>query len=224
MPPKERRIPASSTRAEVAARRYAEGQLRAAVIWFRELRARWGFLTLAQLRQLSGLLAARADLLYRRADRVERGAAAPRLPKRDDLRQLAGRAARVGRADDPVTRDVLARLAELAEVSARWPSTTPRALRELARGVLRLSEEVATSRALPFRQPPPPARGRRPNLPLAQLLDKAARLGFADVEIARALEREGVEPSGPGSDEVGLAERWAAIIKSARARARRRQR
>ena len=122
-----------------------------------------------------------------------------------------------------MTRDVLTRLADLAEASERWPRGTPRALRELAVEVLRLSEEVATSRALPFRQPPPPKRGRRPNVPLAQLLDKAAKLGFADVEIARALEREGVEPVGPGSDEVGLAERWAAIIKSARARARRRQ-
>lgn len=195
-----------------------------AVRWFRDLRERWGFLTLAQIRQLSGLLAARADLLYRLADRVERGAATPRLPKRDDLRQLAGRAARVGRADDPVTQDVLARLAGLAEASERWPRATPRALRELAVEVLRLSEDVATSRALPFRQPPPPKRGRRPNVPLAQLLDKAAKLGFADVEVARALEREGVEPAGPGSDEVGLAERWAAIIKSARARARARAR
>ena len=195
-----------------------------AVRWFRDLRERWGLLTLAQIRQLSGLLAERADLLYRLADRVERGAAAPRLPKRVDLRQLAGRAARVGRAEDPVTRDVLARLAGLAEASERWPSATPRLLRELALGVLRLSEEVATSRALPFRQPPPPKRGRRPNVPLAQLLDRAAKLGFADIEVARALEREGVEPAGPGSDEVGLAERWAAIIKSARARARKRQR
>lgn len=71
--------------------------------------------------------------------------------------------------------------------------------------------EGLISRVLPWRQPPP-TRGRPPNVPLAQLLDQTARLGFADMEIARALEREGVKPVGPGSDDVSLAERF----KSAR--------
>ena len=72
------------------------------------------------------------------------------------------------------------------------------------------------------------------------MLDRGTKLGVADVEIARALARDGVEPFGPGSDEndleddengpqvlddakADLVERWAAIIKSSRARARKRQ-
>ena len=125
--------------------------------------------------------------------------------------------------------------------------TTPRALRGLAIEVLALSEDVATARVLPRDQPARPSRGRPPNAPLAWLLDRGMKLGVADVEIARALARAGVEPFGPGSDETSLAgaeedveddevdpqvlddaqtdlvERWASIIKSSRARARKRQ-
>jgi hypothetical protein len=228
-------------RAEATARRIAEQNLRVAVTWFGVLQEHWGRLTLAQIRELSRLLADRADLLYRLADRVERGAAAPRLPKKHGVRQLAARVARVGRANDPVTRTVLAKLAELTEASEQ-PRTTPRALRGLAIEVLALSEDVASSRVLPRDQSPPPSRGRRPNAPLAWLLERGTKLGVADVEIARALAREGVEPLGSGpklvepiSDEddtvdaqalvdaqAELVERWAAIIKSSRARARKR--
>jgi len=226
-------------RAEAGRRRFVEQSLRAAVSWFGVLQERWGRLTLAQIRDLSRLLADRADLLYRLADRVERGAAAPRLPKKHGLRQLAVRVARLGRTDDPVTRSVLAKLAELTEASEQ-SRTTPKALRGLAIEILALSEDVATARVLPRDQPRPPSRGRRPNAPLAWLLDRGTKLGVADVEIARALAREGIEPLGPGSDETGLeddkndpqvlddaqvdlVERWAAIIKSSRARARKRQ-
>jgi hypothetical protein len=186
---------------------------------FQMLQERWGRLTLAQIRQLSGLLADHADAIYRLADRVERGAAAPRLPKKLGLRSLAARVARAGREDDPVTRAVLARLAELSEAS-ETPRTTPGRLRELAMDLLDLAEGVETARVFPRRQPPPPSRGRHRSGPLAWLLDHAAKHGFADVELARALAQAGVEPVGPGSDETDLAERWAAILKSARARAR----
>lgn len=230
---------AAAARAEANARRIAERNLRVAVTWFGTLQENWGRLTLAQIRDLSRLLADRADLLYRLADRVERGASAPRLPKKHGLRQLAGRVARLGRADDPVTRAVLAKLAELTGASEQ-PRTTPRALRGLAIEVFALSEDVATARVLPREQSPPPSRGRRPNAPLAWLLDRGTKLGVPDVEIARALAREGIEPLGPGpalveliSDEddvqaltdaqADLVERWAAIIKSSRARARKRQ-
>src|SRR5262249_46384599 len=67
---------------------------------------------------------------------------------------------------------------------------------------------------------PSPSRDRHRNGPLAWLLDHAAKYGFADVELVRALARAGVEPVGPGSDETDLAVRWAAMLKSARARAR----
>ena len=147
--------------------------------------------------------------------------------------------ARLGRGDDPVTRAVLAKLAELTEASEQ-PRTTPRALRGLAIEVLALSEDVATSRVLPRDQPARLSRGRRPNAPLAWLLDRGTQLGIADVEIARALAREGIEPLGPGPEPISdeddvvdaqaladaqadLVERWAAIIKSSRARARKRQ-
>ena len=226
-------------RAAANARRIAEQNLRVAVTWFGTLQENWGRLTLTQIRDLSRLLADRADLLYRLADRVERGAAAPRLPKKHGVRQLAVRVARLGRADDPVTRAVLAKLAELTEASEQ-PRTTPRALRGLAIEVLALSEDVATSRVLPRDQPAPPSRGRRPNAPLAWLLDRGTKLGVPDVEIARALAREGIEPLGPDSGlvepisdeddaqaladaQADLVERWAAIIKSSRARARKRR-
>jgi hypothetical protein len=234
-------------RAEAGRRRFVEQSLRAAVSWFGVLQERWGRLTLAQIRDLSRLLADHADLLYRLADRVERGAAAPRLPKKHGVRQLAARVARLGRADDPVTRAVLAKLAELTGTSEQ-PRTSPRALRGLAIEVLALSEDVATARVLPRDQPAPTSRGRRPNAPLAWLLDRGTKLGVADVEIARTLAREGIEPLGPGPDpghvepisdedntgddeddaqaladtQADLVERWAAIIKSSRARARKR--
>ena len=236
-------------RAEAGRRRFVEQSLRAAVSWFGVLQERWGRLTLAQIRDLSRLLADRADLLYRLADRVERGAAAPRLPKKHGLRQLAARVTRLGRADDPVTRAVLAKLGELTGASEQ-PRTTPRALRGLAIEVLALSEDVATARVLPRDQPRPLIRGRRPNAPLAWLLDRGTKLGVADVEIARALAREGIEPLGGRLDDLDeadeadeaetdeeaeadpqvladaqtdLVERWASIIKSSRARARKRQ-
>ena len=238
MSSKARRAAAARTRAEAATRRIAEQNLRVAVTWFGVLQEQWGRLTLVQIRDLSRLLAGRADLLYRLADRVERGATAPRLPKKHGVRQLAARVARLGRADDPVTRTMLAKLAELTEASEQ-PRMTPRALRGLAIEVLALSEDVATARVLPRDQPPAPSRGRRPNAPLAWLLDRGTQLGVADIEIARALAREGIAPLGPGpgsvesvSDEddaqvladaqADLVERWAAIIKSSRARARKR--
>lgn len=192
-------------RAAASARRIAEQNLRVTVTWFETLQENWGRLTLTQIRDLSRLLADRADLLYRLADRVERGAAAPRLPKKHGARQLAVRVARLGRADDPVTRAVLAKLAELAEASEQ-PRTTPRALRGLAIEVLALSEDVASARVLPRDQPAPPSRGRPPNAPLAWLLDRGTKLGVADVEIARALAREGIEPLGRRLDDLDEAD------------------
>jgi len=218
---KARRAAAAQARAAAVAR-VREHNLRWLVESFQMLQERWGRLTLAEIRRLSGLLADHADAIYRLADRVERGAAAPRLPKKHGLGPLAARAARVGREDDPVTRDVLARLAELAEAS-ETPRTTPGRLRKLAMDLVDLAEGVKAARVLPRRQPPPPSRGRHRSGPLAWLLDYAAKYGFADVEIARALKQAGVEPVGPGSDEIDLAERWAAILKSARARRRKRQ-
>lgn len=161
------------------------------VSWFQGLQERWGRLTLAQIRRVSRLLADHADLIYRLADRVERGAARPRLPKRLGVRQLAARVARAGREDDPVTWRVLAKRAELAEASERTPRTTPRALRDLGIALANLAEDVEDARAIPHRQPPPSPRGRRPNFPLAQLLAQGTKLGVADVEIARALARPG---------------------------------
>jgi hypothetical protein len=203
---KARRVAASRARAAAIAR-VREHNLRWVVESFQMLQERWGRLTLAEIRRVSGLLADHADAIYRLADRVERGAAALRLPKKHGLRPLATRVARAGREDDPVTRAVLARLAELAEASEQ-PRTTPGRLRELAMDLLDLAEDVETTRVLPRRQPPPLSRGRHRNGPLAWLLDRAAKYGFADVELARALEqrassRSALAPTRPTSPSAG---------------------
>ena len=174
---KDRRAAAAQARAAAVAR-VRKHNLRWLVESFQMLRERWGRLTLAEIRLVSRLLADHADAIYRFADRVERGAAAPRLPKKHGLRPLAARVARAGREDDPVTRTILARLAKLAEAS-ETPRTTPGRLRELAMDLLDLAEEVATARVFPRRQPPPPSRGRHRSGPLAWLLDRAAKHGSA---------------------------------------------
>ena len=104
-----------------------------------------GELTLAQIRHMSQLLADRAEELYRRADRVERGTAASRLPKALSVAALARRVARAGQADDPVTRSTCARLA--ATLDGR--SASPKEIRAAAIELLDLAQGVAGARYLP---------------------------------------------------------------------------
>ena len=186
---------------------------------FRALRERRGILTLAQIRRMSRLLAARAEELYRRADRVERDDAPARLPRVLSLATLARRAARVGQIDDPVTQSATARLAEIAGV-LEGRAASPTTIRRAAIEVLRLAADVADARAWPrWRPPPRPHGGRHPNVPLENLLDYAARHGISDAVLADELARQEVRPDGPGSTRT-LRHRWMAILKSARARRR----
>ena len=81
------------------------------------LRERRGILTLAQIQAARRLLADRAKELYRRADRVEHGTAAPRMLKG---LALAARARRVERAGyrDPVTSSTRRRSSRVNEISS----------------------------------------------------------------------------------------------------------
>lgn len=91
--------PSPSERAAFLARERVL-EVRRAVDMVRRLRERRGTLTLAQIQQTRRLLADRAEELCRRADRVERGTAAPRLPKALSLAALAGKVERAGYRDD----------------------------------------------------------------------------------------------------------------------------
>lgn len=193
--------------------------IRRGVHMFHLLRERRGVLTLAQIQRMKRLLLDHADALYRRADRVERGAVAPRMPQALSLATLNRRVGQVGQGDDPVTGATSTRLAELA-ATIDGRSVTPTAIRTVAIEVLRLAEDVARARDLPHWRPPPGHRGRHPNIPLDTLLHYAAKRGITDAELADELERQQVQPEGPGSEKPRRA-RWMAILKSARARRRR---
>ena len=115
--------------------------VRRGIHMFHLLRERRGLLTLAQIRAMSRLLADHADALYRRADGIERGAVAARVPKALSLAALAKRVGQVGQGDDPVTIATSARLSALAERFDGRPAT-PASLRATAIDVLQLSEDV----------------------------------------------------------------------------------
>jgi hypothetical protein len=185
----------------------------------RRLRERRGTLTLAQIQRTRRLLAERAEELYRRADRVERGTAAPRLPKTLPLAVLARRVEQAGYRDDPVTSSTCARLAELAATLA-GKTATPAMLRSAAIELLDLADVAGGARYLPHWCPPPRHRGRHSNVVLDGLLRFATRRGITDAELADELFRQDIRPDGPGSERP-LSARWMAILKSARARRRR---
>lgn len=186
---------------------------------FRVLRERRGILTLAQIRRMSRLLADRAEELYRRADRVERGDVAGRLPRALSLVALARRVGQAGQVDDPVTRATTTRLTEVAG-ALEGRAVSPAMIRWAALEVLDLAENVARSRAFPrWRSPARPHGGRHPNVPLDNLLRYASRRDISDAELADELARQEIRPDGPGSMRT-LRHRWMAILKSARARRR----
>jgi hypothetical protein len=165
----------------------------------RRLRERRGTLTLAQIQRTRRLLADRSEELYRRADRVERGAAAPRLPRALSLAALARRVEQAGYQDDPVTSSTCARLVELGAAIDGKP-VTPATLRSAAITLLDLADVAQDARYLPHWRPPPRHRGRHPNVVLDGLLRFAARRGITDAELADELFRQGVRPDGPGSE------------------------
>lgn len=195
-----------------------------AVNLFRLLRKRRGLLTLAQIRAMSRLLADHADALYRRADRVERGDVAARLTQALSLVALArrvGQVGQVGHVDDPVTQSTTARLAEIAGM-LEGRAASPATIRGAALEILCLAEDVVGARAFPrWRPPDRPRGGRHPNVLLDRLLYYATTHGISDAALADELDRQQVRPDGPGSART-LRHRWMAILKSARARRRKR--
>jgi hypothetical protein len=190
--------------------------LRGLITYFREARRQRGHLTLAQLGKLRKLLDDRAQSLYRLADCVELDPAT-RIVVRRPVAELREQIARGGYADDSLADSILG---ELVKINPQKPKT-PRELRGVAMALMRLSFIVEDARSMP--RLPLPARGRHPNVLLDRLLYATARQGIADAEVARELARQKLVPDGPGS-AADLAERWSAIIKSARARRRRKSR
>jgi hypothetical protein len=199
--------------------------LRGALTVFQAFRTRRGALTLAQLRSLHRLLVRGADTLYRLADRVERDARV--RVHRNLLDDVADRVERFEPADDPVVAPVRAAVAELrkqlrAQIRARRRPTA-REIRSAAIRLMTLADDVEDARDAPEapHRSPRPSVGRPRNRILERILEFAARQHVPDAELAHALADVGFVPNGPGSAEVDLADRWAAIIKSARARRRR---
>lgn len=215
MPPKNRRS---------GARTLSPAALRGALTVFQSFRARRGTLTLVQLRSLHRLLVSGADTLYRLANRVERE---PRVRvHRSLLDDVADRVERLEPADDPVVAPVRATVSELrrqlrAQIRARRRPTA-REIRSAAIRLMNLAADVGDARDAPEapRRSPRPTVGRPRNRILERILEFAARQHVPDAELARALADVGFVPDGPGSAEADLADRWAAIIKSARARRR----
>jgi hypothetical protein len=99
---------------------------------------------------------------------------------------------------------------------------TAREIRSAAIRLMDLAADVGGARDAPEtpHRPPRPTVGRPRNRILERILEFAAKQGVPDAELARALADVGFVPDGPGSAGVDLADRWAAIIKSARARRR----
>lgn len=202
----------------------AHPQLPGVLEYFRTLHERRGDLTSAELRELHRRLTSAADVLYRLADRVERDARV-RVPRRP-LDDLADQLARIGPTDDPVTEPIHAAIAELRKrLRDRWPAPV-RELRHAAIRLMDLADAVLDARDAPehpSRRRRAPARiGRPRNRILERILELATKWGIRDAVLARALADIEFLPDGPASPQSDLAERWAAIIKSARARRRRR--
>jgi len=198
--------------------------LRVLLLSLRDQRRQRGDLTTAQLRFLRRLLVDAADVLYRLADRTERGERV-RVP-RGLLDDLADQAARVGPADDAVIARALAVIAELRREHrirrrARR-SPTAKELRAEAMRLMTQVDEVERAQRAP-RVPggrPSSTVGRPRNNFLDRIFEYATKKGIPDAELARALAAVDFIPDGPGSPHTRLDERWAAIIKSARARRR----
>lgn len=194
--------------------------------YFRTLRERRGDLTSAELRALHRQLTSAAGVLYRLADRVERDTRV-RVPRRP-LDDLADQVARIGPAEDPVTTPIRATVAELRKrLRDRW-SAPVRELRYAAMRLMDLADDVWDARDAPehprMRRRAPARVGRPRNRILERILDLATKWGIRDAVLARALADIKFLPDGPASPQADLEERWAAIIKSARARRRRRAR
>lgn len=206
------------------ARALSPAALRGALTVFQAFRARRGALPLARLRSLHRLLTSGADALYRLADRVERDGRV--RVHRSLLDHVADRVEQFALADDPVVAPVRVAVSELqkkfrAQIRARRRPTA-KEIRSAAIRLMDLSDGVMDARDAPeaLHRSPRPTVGRPRNRILERILAFAARQHVPDAELARALADVKFIPDGPGSPEIDLAERWVAIIKSARARRR----
>jgi hypothetical protein len=142
------------------------------------------------------------------------------------LDDVADRVACLEPVDDPVLAPVRVAVSELrkqlrVQIRARRRPTA-REIRSAAIRLMNLAGDVEDARDAPEAPhlSPRPTVGRPRNRILERILEFAAKQRVPDVELARALADVGFVPDGPGSAGVDPADRWAAIIKSARARRR----
>lgn len=177
--------------------------------------------TVAKIKKLEKLLDGEADKLYRVADRLERD---PQTAiEANPIDGIRTRLIKHGYADDPIVRKSIVSVIKQAPV--RTPPT-PVDLRRLAARLLEAGKNrcgafntcLKESKKLRAQS----GRGRYPSAAMDYLLNFASVMYINDAELARRMAAEGIEPEDRGSDEPDLAIRWAAIIKTARARQRRR--
>jgi hypothetical protein len=192
------------------------------VTWFQMTRHHRGRLTVEQLKRFAKLLEGEARVLYRTADRNEQHPETAVAGKSvETIKKLIHTR---GFGDDTVTESVFGML-DRPDVAVPKTSGEHRAL---ALALMKCAEYL---RGIPgwyrlhanMLKDPLEHRGRPPNILLEVLFQTADRLGVTDADAARALAEAGTIPDGPGFDDTSLAERWATIIKSARARRRRKQ-
>lgn len=194
--------------------------LRGFLLALRDQRRLRGDLTATQLRSLRRLLVDAADSLYRLADRTERGERV-RVP-RGLFDDLADQVAHVGPAEDVVLARTLAAITELRrEHRIRRRARRSPTAKELRAEAMRLMTQAdELDRAQHAGRRSSRTVGRPRNRLLDRIFAYATKKKIPDAELARALAAVDFIPDGPGSPHTRLDERWAAIIKSARARRR----
>jgi len=182
---------------------------------FQHTREFQGSSTIKHMKRLIKTLRDEAQMLYGAADYLERNPKAAIITKRpvDAIRE---RWEARGFKDDPLDERATT---NIKKASVEEPKT-PTEFRRLAMQIVDAAERKRDWLAWYLNLLKTKGRGvgRHRSVAMDFLLDGIDTLGIADAEAARRLANVPLVPDGPGSDEPGLAERWATIIKSARSR------
>lgn len=190
-----------------------EASLRYKIALYELTRHLRGGLTVKQVKTLAGLLEEEAEVL----DQIATGI------KRKPVELIEKRIARMGLADDSLTKIALIRIKKTGITAPK----TADEFRRLAKALATAAEYVRAapgqyleSAKLWRMSRPSNATGRVPNIALEGLLRFAMQLGMTDGEIAQQLVDSGQFPDGPGSDDPDPVLRWIVVFKSIRARRR----